>query len=334
MSSACANLDRETSQDVIKCLIQAYPTLLGSPNQVPPLFLIARDPKICVLMPWIATNHTWVIEQCIKTPPVFDLIQMYGERRRTNCTATTLRQFLEAYPHALTQRANDQYYNGHIIHKMLRLFADYHMCECEASLLTWVVERCPSSLLLETDSTGHTPLHMACFNLVRACSIQRIKPLGSFEFNFRESSSEICKYLIAKCTGAARTVSIRSGKLPIHLLQQECDHRVIREVVVCLLLEYPESVDIQFGIRAPPRSIPFIQSIKPHLDEEKELKQTVASLSNSTSSLTEAVSCTNDKLVRTSCTVFNLWCISFINTTEDKLRVISTQLKDMCNEGV
>ena len=82
-----------------------------------------------------------------------------------------------------------------------------------------------------------------------------------------------------------------------------------------------------------PRYNPFIQGIKPHLDEEKELKETAASLTDCTSSLTKAVACTNDQLMRSAFTVFDSWTTSYINSTEEKVTLISRQLQDMCNEG-
>ena len=82
-----------------------------------------------------------------------------------------------------------------------------------------------------------------------------------------------------------------------------------------------------------PSDIPFIQTIKPYLDKEKDIKETAVSLTDSTSSFNTAVACTNDQLMRSASTVFGSWATSFINTTEDKLQLISTQLQDMCNEG-
>ena len=37
--------------------------------------------------------------------------------------------------------------------------------------------------------------------------------------------------------------------------------------------------------------------------------------------------------MRSAFTVFDSWATSFVNSTEDKLQLISTQLQDMCNGG-
>jgi len=319
-------------------LIQTYPSALldlGPPTTDdhihpddyihPPIYMIAYHPQHCVLMPWIATNYTWVLDHERCPPVVFGLLDMYTSRRRTSCTASAIQNFFETYPRALTQKYPEGG-NSNILHKILN---DYEI-ECEADLFKWMAEQCPSSTLLETNSNGYTPLHYACNLLAR---------------HKGRNSSEICKYLIKLCPESVRSMSMinhgssRSrSRLPIHFLQQKCRYRLVREVVVCLLREYLESYDVPtddmpIGTQMSPCSIPFIQSIKPHLDEEKELKETAASLKESSSTLTKAVTCTNDQLIRSAFAVFDSWSTSFINNMEDKLQLISTQLQEMCNEG-
>ena len=198
------------------------------------------------------------------------------------------------------------------------IFLKYN--ECEADLFKWMTERCPGSTLLETGSYDNTLLHLACLLLTRYMG---------------HNSMEICKYLIQKCPESVRRLNTGGG-LPIHIIiQYLSEYQLVRDVVVCLLRAYPESYDARStnNYPSPPRSIPFIQSIKPFLDEEKELKETAASLKGSTPFLIEAVACTNDQLMRSVSTVYDSWATSFINTTEDKLQLISTQLQEMCDEG-
>lgn len=321
LSVACSNLNLDTSHHVIKSLIEAYPSaLIGPPGDDWPIDMIVGHPRHCILMPWIASNYTWILddELCQEFPPVFDLLQMYAQRHRTCCTATTLKQFLEAYPRALTQQhPND---DDNVLHKILFPNYAYRRIECEVGLFKWMAERCPSSNLSGTDSEGHTPLHLACMALAE---------------HKGNDSSEICKYLIQKCPESIRMHTIQTYHyLPIHYLQHECGYQSVREITVCLLREYRESYDIRHPVFGqPPSSSPFIESIKPLLDEEIDLKETVASLKESSSSLTKAVACTNDQLMRSAFTVYDSWATSFINSTVDKLHLISTQLMDMCNEG-
>jgi len=329
LSTACSNINLDISHDTIKCLIQAYPSaLLEPPSRA--LYLIASHPEHCILMPWIATNYTWVLddEYCLEHPPVFAFLYMYVDG--TRCTSTTVREYFEAHPLALNQLDDG---NSNTLHVIL---GASNARECEATLVKWMAERCPSRFLLEKDSEGDTLLHLACLRL-SVCFI------SSESMEMRCDSEEICKYLIDKCPAAARVLN-NDAALPIHDLNRGCAYRVVREVVVRLLREYPESIDArpkqgnrtdaqQLNAR-PPSDVPFIKSIKPYLDEEKELKENIASLEESKSSLTEAVTCTNDQLMRSAFTVFDSWATSFIKTTEDKLQLISTQLQDMCNEGL
>ena len=331
LEAAVSYLNLDTSQTVITCLIQTYPSaLLGTSDGYlgRTIFLIACHPQHCVLMPWIATNYHWVLDHSRGQRVVFDLLDMYTKRRRNSCTSTIIKDFFKAYPRALEQ----EHGTLTILHNVLKSYhrdnfnvPDRESSQVEADLVKWIAERCPSSTLLETDSFGNTPLHHACRLLSKHKTCNLV---------------EICKYLIQKCPGSIRMLNDAdtvTAELPIHILQTTCDYRVVREVVVCLFREYPESIDIwangRFGSTRP-SSVPFIQSIKPHLDEEKELKETAVSLKESISSLIEAVACTEDQLIRSASTVFDSWSTSFIKTTEDKINsIISVKLQEMCNEG-
>jgi len=161
---------------MIKCLIQAYPSaLLGPPDGYTihsPVYMIANHPEHCVLMPWVATNYTWVLdhERCIQA--VFALLRMYNQRQRTSCSSTTIKDFFEAYPPALTKRRNGM----SILHMILR------PQECEVNLFKWMAGQCPSSILLEADHpNGNLPLHISCLLLSMSGS---------------SNSNKICKYLI------------------------------------------------------------------------------------------------------------------------------------------
>ena len=330
-----SNINLDISHDTIKCLIQAYPSALLRPpsdsrRQARPLYEIVSHPEHCILMPWIATKYTWVLddEYCLEHPPVFAFLYMYVDG--TRCTSTTVREYFEAYHLALNQLDDG---NSNTLHVIL---GASNTQEYEATLIKWMVERCPGRFLLEKDSEGDTLLHLACLRL-SVCF------RSSESMEMRRDSEEICKYLIDKCPAAIRVYN-NDAALPIHDLNRGCDYRVVREVVVRLLREYPESIDAmpQQGNRTdaqqlnarPPSDVPFIKSIKPYFDEEKELKETIASLEESKSSLTETVTSTNDQLMRSAFTVFDSWATSFINAAEDKLGSISVKLQDMCNEGL
>jgi len=166
LESACANLNLESSNSVIKCLIQARPSaLLGPPGDDRPIDMIARHPQHCVLLLWIATNYPWVLDHHRQPPVAFVMLDRYSERRRNSCTSAILKDFFEAYPQALTQQHSD--YNCNVLHYILESTQGQDGEECEADLFKWLADRCPSSTLSETDSNGNTPLLHACLLLSR-----------------------------------------------------------------------------------------------------------------------------------------------------------------------
>lgn len=168
LSAAVSNLNLATSHRVIKCLIRANPTaLLWLPtadaydvayherNSTIPIYMIVRHPVHCLLMPWIVTHYPWVLdhEYCLEHSPVFELLDMYKDRSNNNCTAATIKQFFEAYPRAFHMEDSHAYRYGYPIHRIL---AGVGLQECEVDLFKWIAERCPSNLLLETNSDGYT----------------------------------------------------------------------------------------------------------------------------------------------------------------------------------
>ena len=73
------------------------------------------------------------------------------------------------------------------------------------------------------------------------------------------------------------SIPVGSETLPIHHLLSHCQHRQVKEVIVSLLREYPESYNMATS-RNPipaPSSVPFIQRIKPLLEKRGNLKRTL-----------------------------------------------------------
>ena len=270
-------------------------------------------------MPWIAANYQWVLhhEICVQNPPVFNLLRNYRMYRirniTTRCTSTLIQQLFEAYPQGLAQVDEHGYTPLHVI-----LIGS---AECNADLFKWMAERCPSNML-ERDRSGRTPLYLACRSLIR---------------HLGDDSSEICKYLIAKCPELVRIPGLREGP-PIHLLLRHCQHPLVKEVVVCLLREYPESYGMVASGSCAPSSIPFVQRIKPLLDGERELKESelgesVAYLQQVSMVFQDAVDGTNNPSPLASSTyiVFDSWTKSFTQHLEARMERISTELQYECN---
>ena len=317
---AITRLDNELSHTTIKFLIEANPSALlwETYNNYPGermIHNIAGHPTHCVLMPWIATNHQWVLDHeiCLQVPPVFDFLNQYASRNATGateCTGEIIRQFFEAYHRGLSQQ--DVTGTGFTpLHAIV-----YGSAECEEDLFTWMAEKCPSNML-KTDGDGETPLHDACRSL-----------------DHSNSSGEICKYLIAKCPESVRIMT-ESSALPIHELLSHCQHRRVKEVVVCLLRAYPESYNIVESRRdVAPSSIPFVRRIKPLLDEERELKENVAHLQEVSETFFDAVNDTKtpSSLISSTCETFVSWAtVSFVKRLEARIKQISMQIQHECN---
>ena len=287
LSYVCINLDGKRFHPAIKFLILANPSALLWETDINyigerTIHNIAGHSTHCVLMPWIATNYQWVLdnELCLEDPPLFYLLEQYARRRdETGCTAAIVQRFFEAYPQGLTQEDSNECTPLHAI--------VMGSAECEPDLFMWMAEQCPSSVSKQ-DNQGQTPLLWACL---------------SFDDHLGDDSSEICKYLTVKCPDSARILD-NMTRLPIHILLEHCQHRTIKEIVVCLLRAYPESYNTascntstSFADLDPipaPSSVIFIQHIKPLLDEERELKENVAYLQEVSGVFQDAVDGTDN----------------------------------------
>ena len=320
LSVACTNLDDEYFHPAIKCIIGANPsallwdtaTYIYTVERM--IHKVAGHPTLCVLMPWIAANYQWVLDHeilCLEDPPVFCLINQYANRGATKCSAAIIQQFFEAFPRGLTQ-INKKY-------GFTPLHAIICRCkhECEPDLFKWIAEKYPSNML-KTDRNKAAPLHYACRSLTR---------------HLGDNLSEICKYIISKCPESVR-MRTNGSELPVHVLLRHSQHRTIKEVVVCLMRAYPESYNMATSGGRVPSSIPFIQRIKPLLDEEKELKENVAYLQEVSRVFQDAVDDTPNpiQLASSTCDTFGNWAtVSFVPRLETKMALIVTELQNECN---
>ena len=189
----------------------------------------------------------------------------------------------------------------------------------KADFSKWVAEKYPRNTLLERNRSGRTPLHIACRSLTR---------------HLGDDSSEIVTFGLPNCPESVRVLD-NNSRLPINLLLRLCQHRPVKEVVVCLLREYPESYGMVSGYYRVPSSIPFVQRIKPLLDEERELKENVADLQElSVVSVVfqDAVDGTDNPspLATSTYIVFDSWATSFDQHLEARMEQISNQLHDEC----
>jgi len=306
----------------IKFLIESDPSALLLPDNGSKVINIISSSSLCVLMPWIAATYPWVLHHGPGIQSMFDLIKRFASREDTpECTAAIIKQFFEAYPQALVQEDDEE---NTPLHKILRFGRG---C-CDVDLVKWIAEQCPSNML-KRNLSGMTPLHIVCLRL---------------GLRKEDNMSIICRYLITYCPRSIQS-STEKGNLPIHLLlMHDSSHQVhplFRDIIVRLLREYPESYRKSFGdtpsdIRAP-NSYAFIRHIKPLLDEEKELMESANQLrlmsigsEETPGTLSTAVECTSDELMRSTANVFNSWATSFVQVLDNKVEDISNQLDHAC----
>jgi len=90
----------------MKHLISSNPCALLSETDSININKIARDRTNSVLLPWIATNFQWALDDPNNSSPLFDLLGLHVRSlgvHECTVTATTIRQLLEVYPRGLVQ---------------------------------------------------------------------------------------------------------------------------------------------------------------------------------------------------------------------------------------
>ena len=308
---AGSRLDSEVSKPFLKLLIDTNPSALlwqtgdyGDDHYS--INIISSHPQVCKLMPWIATNHQWVLdhENIVDKPPLFVLIRLL-QSSTARGIAEIIRQFIDIYPRSLTQKNS----NGHIPLHMIIINPG-----CAVALVKRMVELCPSSIMIKTHN-GLAPLHLACDRVARNSGDNIFK--------------EICKYLISEYPESVRC-NISDGGLPIHVLLRSCQHQAVREVIVCLLRAYPESYYIQCR-GEDPSSIPFIQQANSLLVEERALQDQISQLQALPGAFNNAVKCTRDELIQSTSDVFHNWVVSSIQAIESKIEFNSSLIQHACD---
>ena len=311
---AGSRLDSEVSKPFLQFLIDTNPSALlwqkgdyGDDHY--PINIISSHPQVCTLMPWIATKHQWVLdhENIVDNPPLFVLIRLLQSSTERGI-AEIIRQFIDIYPRSLTQKNSDGLIPLHLI---------IINPGCAVALVKRMVELCPSSMMIKTHN-GLAPLHVVCGYVARDPGDNIFK--------------EMCKYLISEYPESVRCNG-SDGELPIHLLVTSCQHQAVREVIVCLLRAYPESYDIQVrGVRgSAPSSFPFIQHANSLLVEERALQDNIAQLKSIMGAFDNAVKCTKEDLIKSTCTVFHSWVVLSIQRIKSKIELNLSRIQQACD---
>ena len=303
----------------MKHLISSNPCALLSKTDSININKIARDRTNSVLLPWIATNFQWALDDPNNSSPLFDLLGLHVRSlgvHECTVTATTIRQLLEVYPRGLVQEDELGYTPFHYI------LRGCHN-ECSAKLFNWMVEQCPTSRLATQDCNGLTLLHRTC-----KCLTDHLD----------SHSANMCKCLIEHCPELTQIKwktfsSGECGDLPSHFLFQHSQNPAVREIIVSLLRLYPDSYDMASRRRMAPKSVPFTQRIKPILDEELELKKNIKHMQEVSREFRFATNNTENQssLAIAACDIFCNWAtVVFIPHLEVNMERVTMQLQHEC----
>lgn len=311
LAVACTNKNRVLSHKVIKFLIGMNPSALlwKQANKIDcsrPIYTIARSQAHCVLMPWIAEHFCWTLGHpvVLDRPPALKFVDLFPNG---SCEASIMKSFFETYPEGLWQEDPD----GMPLHKLLS-----GRRECDADFFEWVAEKRPASLLHRIRGR-FTSLHLACLALLTHST---------------DNSSEICGYLIRKCPVLVRMAN-KDGYLPIHYMMRACNRRTVQEIVLQLLQEFPFSYDMPTPIhQSEPRRVPFIQKVKPFVGQQSALVSSIRDLRMASQTMADSSASSMTCLFSSVCEVFQSWATSRLSMMEDKLAVVTAQIRRICEE--
>jgi hypothetical protein len=311
LAVACRH-NRKLSHKVIKFLIRMNPSALlwkpWRPNKSPSaIHAIAKNH--CVLMPWIAEHYRWALHHpvVLHRPPSLKFVRLFSNGF---CDASIIQQFFEIYPQGLGQEDT----HGLPLHKILT-----GRQECDADFFKWMAEQRPSSISHKIH-WHFTSLHMACLALLSYST---------------DNTSEICRYLIRKCPKLVRMAN-KNDHLPIHILIRRCNRRIVQEVVMLLLQEYPESYDMPTHMhQSEPRRVHFVQKVKPFVDQQSELTSNISNmrdLKGAAQNMAAVSASSKNSLFANVSEILKSWTTTRLDLLEEELHHVSTKIRRTCEE--
>ena len=195
------------------------------------------------------------------------------------------------------------------------ILGGYH--ECDASLCKFMAEQYPKGLK-HRSRVGISVLEHVVF--------------GLSEFShYTNESIEIIKFLIKECP---KLVKIKDGRkaVPIHFLVDKCNRGIVQDAVILLLKAYPESYNLHGKFHKAPSKFPFVQRIKPLLDRETALTETVSMLTDVSTHLPKATENNSDHLLQGVSNVVESWSTDRLQTIQAELKSLQAQVKAIKNE--
>ncbi|CAJ1962407.1 unnamed protein product [Cylindrotheca closterium] len=301
--------------------IMAYVLWVAALKISPPLHIIAGHDCHYQLMCWIAETHPWVLDHTTtavanRRPPVFDFLGQYTAAN-SNCSASTVRRFFQAYPKGLAQKNSPRYHGYTALASILG-----GATECNADLFRWMAEQHPRGMTYKT--MGYSVLGLVCAGL------QEFSHYGN-------DSVEIIQYLIQTCPKLVSQKSLHQGNLPIHALVKKCNRLEVQNAVILLLKAFPESYNMPSELNGKaPSEYPFIEQIMPLIAKEMELTGSISLLKDLSMNFYKAISDVsssnnnnnnNNPLLHKVANVLDSWCKDCVTIIEvDQLQGLPAQI--------
>lgn len=324
LTLTCEKFCHKWSHRTIKFLIEMNPSALiwrRADIGESPIYAIADHRNHNTLMPWIAQTYPWVLDhaRCQADQdgneidhPTINLVETYSNG---HCSEGTLRNYFEVYPKGLNKKDGI----GEVL--PLQIILTGHE-ECSADFFQWMAERDTNTLNYTAERQNWNTLHFACMHLLEYST---------------ENSAKICHYIIDKCPEMMKQTDVE-GNIPIHFIARRCNRPAIQGVLVRLLREYPESYDTTVKAWGYPpldlRSIPFLQHVKPILDEEKIINANIALLQDTSPKLMAATAFSGNCIVTGVSDIFDLWSTSYNLRMKSRCSEFSTAIDVICREFI
>ena len=228
-----------------------------------------------------------------------------------------VRHFYEIFPLGLLQLQQENSWSSGFPLQRIMLGRE----ECDADLFIWMAQKAPKAVA-HRDGLGINVLHSACMSLSSSVDPDAIAPTTS---QYTENNARICRFLVSDFPQLVRAKGKRGLGLPIHYLARRCNRKLVQEILLLLLKEFPESIEVKAAGFLPKLSdIPFIQEVAPLVKQECGIRQEKEWLLLAVANL---MICTRSLEVAEVGVVFGAWAAQ--RTSDTLLKSIQDQISSI-----
>jgi hypothetical protein len=235
-----------------------------------PILLIGKCAWGCELFPWMLERYPWVFEHklCRTKKPHLNMMRFYAMKQ---ISTETVRRFYELYPQGLRENDDEPHMGGYPL-----TISMSGAGVPDADTFIWMAQEYPDAVY-HRNKRGYTMLHKVCSTLA-ARHLGNAVDAG-FPTRCTPNVAKICRFLIAEHPSLIRQQVQGHGYLPVHMLANRCNRRLVQEIAVLLLRAYPDCVSIKAGKFCPElSSVPFIQQVHPLILDELAIDEEISTL--------------------------------------------------------